>query len=805
MRVNLRKHLWGFSFGIVCMLVVQSFRLFTCSQSVSNIHLNDYAVPVHLTTAALSVPLSVAPVPPTKTKAFSLSKKNFVVWMFPFPPQNSQDMLLQADETLICPYSNACPQHHQDPAYTQINLRSLTEDTFFENYVRDHAWHKIRHWQDFPCHIQVITSMTLLRNNPGSCVRTMGSSQRICNPNAYAAYDPYDDYSTFPASQPNFPIENTTSRPSFPIELVQEQGESLVPNMSAERFAIYGVYPFEEKGHVAGYYNSGNDVQWLASAHWLPFISDIRHWKDALLDNYTGYLIGNALSNLFAAPPDLDMQMMRKFSLLSVFTEMKLVESKDNFDFYQRYTNEIEAFGSRSSLTHRQLLDRKIKAYFSACLTLTTNLQGAILSNPNGYAPALNAQEITKPTLGKNNEIHSHNGIFMVDVAVERIIPRDIRKRAKRLYANIPRSFPLDPHSYRARMGYAYRLVSQYAQEAKVIITSRIHVGLPALALGVPIIFIKSSTGKLPGGNARTGRVAGLIEFFHLIDLSKGDKWTFGNLTAQFVVPPNPGNDAVDRHRASFWNRFKRTSHYYKDTAKLFGMVPFQRLGRANPRLAGLQDTFHFLLEAKDMMHWQTKRAIELVFYYHPNARVYVHSNDLSADSALETFVDSGYDLVVHPHDVASLARNGGRLTLPRGELEISSQAVNHVLNKYGGVFLSKNTFLRKKIPMSIDSGVIMGGSSKTHHVVMMILGNSTGIDEVSKNPSWKLHNLSKEDTRRCLDDALWQFEVSPDNALAVILDQSTFLSMNSVRLDTKCYSLLEAACIYCDEVHVTF
>ena len=89
---------------------------------------------------------------------------DFLVWMFPFPPPTKEASKMAIDDTLICAYSNACNDYEH---HTKINLKALTKDTYFHNYVCDHAYHKVRHMQDFPYHIHAITMMSLLQTRPG--------------------------------------------------------------------------------------------------------------------------------------------------------------------------------------------------------------------------------------------------------------------------------------------------------------------------------------------------------------------------------------------------------------------------------------------------------------------------------------------------------------------------------------------------------------------------------------------------------------------------------------------------------------
>jgi hypothetical protein len=583
-------------------------------------------------------------------------KKTYVVWMFPFPPptNGTTGTSIDPQEVLICPYSKACPQSlttTTTTTTTSFDLLSVTNGTLFENFVRDHAYHKIRLMHHFSKHLQVITLLALLGKDANSCVRTLGSAVPILCDHAaspYKSYDPYYDEEDSNANSAN-----------FPTELLPEH---VLPDMrNTETFAIHGMYP-TVKRYQKGKWNSGDDVQYMASAHWLPFVNDIRDRKTSLL-NYTGYMIANCLISKQQTPQNSStLEQMKRISLLSIYSPPDNLDR--NLPYLQTYTSKVgEAFGCRSTTTHKELLKRKIPSYFSACLTLTYNMQGAILDYDNVTRPKLNSMPITKPS--NNNHQQKKNKIFIVDAVTDKVIPYHIKSQAHYRSANIPKKHPEDMHPYMNRLNYAYRLVSQYANEAKVIITSRIHVGLPAMAMGVPVIFI-SNNGWLPGGKEATGRVDGLLDLFHRIDASKGDVWRFGDFEN---IPPNPGNQEADRYRCSFYNRFQRTSSYYADTGKLFGMIPFQRLGRDDMTPHDYNPNFHFLLQDCNVpLPWQSKRAIEHAFVFHPNAQVYVHCLELEAATTIVTreldiFSDCGYDLRVQPLHVGSIvAENRARL-----------------------------------------------------------------------------------------------------------------------------------------------
>jgi hypothetical protein len=66
------------------------------------------------------------------------------------------------------------------------------------------------------------------------------------------------------------------------------------------------------------------------------------------------------------------------------------------------------------------------------------------------------------------------------------------------------------------KMEYARTLIKKYAS-AKLVVTSRIHCGLPCLGVETPVIFVTSEA--LNGNSVRSsGRFGGLIELFHLAE-----------------------------------------------------------------------------------------------------------------------------------------------------------------------------------------------------------------------------------------------------------------------------------------------
>lgn len=78
-------------------------------------------------------------------------------------------------------------------------------------------------------------------------------------------------------------------------------------------------------------------------------------------------------------------------------------------------------------------------------------------------------------------------------------------------------------------------LVKQYGS-AELIITSRIHAGLPCLEMNTPVIFITNEEVTSATGTYDTpGRLGGLIELFRIMNLQDGKFSTSDPVFAKIV------------------------------------------------------------------------------------------------------------------------------------------------------------------------------------------------------------------------------------------------------------------------------
>jgi len=218
---------------------------------------------------------------------------------------------------------------------------------------------------------------------------------------------------------------------------------------------------------------------------------------------------------------------------------------------------------------------------------------------------------------------------------------------------------------------------------------------------------------KLPGGAG--GRTGGLLDMFHVFHA--GTEWTY-NLTA---LRPANGVHEADRLRASFWNVIRKQSPFYKDTAFLFGIVPLQRLGSGIEEVEATHRLFHFTI-TKRKITWRQQRAIEFVFYHHPNARVIIHSEfDLGNKARLKVFQDAGYDLRLRHFRLENLLHGASQevgineetfqkviilLQDPTRSFAYSHQSDFirfSILYEEGGVYLDTDMYVLRPLPKAMN------------------------------------------------------------------------------------------------------
>ena len=129
-------------------------------------------------------------------------------------------------------------------------------------------------------------------------------------------------------------------------------------------------------------------------------------------------------------------------------------------------------------------------------------------------------------------------------------------------------------------------------------------------------------------------------------------------------MPPNSeglGVHELDRYRASYIYHLKTKHVTNSDAADVYGPLPLKRLGEGLPVSdIPLHDTFHMVFTTPpETVTWRVVRAVEAIFYHHPNAKVIMHSKTLpQVGSPFDIFAETGYNFVISFYDFEQLVKD---------------------------------------------------------------------------------------------------------------------------------------------------
>ncbi|MDR0579335.1 MAG: polysaccharide pyruvyl transferase family protein [Campylobacteraceae bacterium] len=151
----------------------------------------------------------------------------------------------------------------------------------------------------------------------------------------------------------------------------------------------------------------------------------------------------------------------------------------------------FEPIGCRDRNTMRFLQKLGLKAYFSGCMTLTFD---------------------TRTKTPKNGKV------FVVDLTKKAMkkLPQKIKDTADMSITHFY-YWNQYPVSWEGAMEFerqARRILDRYRDEAALVITSRLHVAMPCVALGIPVVFIHED-----GDNERFDVLHGILPIYHPKDM----------------------------------------------------------------------------------------------------------------------------------------------------------------------------------------------------------------------------------------------------------------------------------------------
>jgi hypothetical protein len=151
-----------------------------------------------------------------------------------------------------------------------------------------------------------------------------------------------------------------------------------------------------------------------------------------------------------------------------------------------------EPIGCRDRNTMNFLQKLGLKAYFSGCMTLTFDTRASVPEN------------------GK---------IFVVDLTKKAMkrLPQKIKDIADMSITHFYywNQYPVTWDGALEFEQEARRILNRYQNEARLVITSKIHVAMPCVALGIPVIFIHEKND-----NERFDVLHGILPIYHPRDMA---------------------------------------------------------------------------------------------------------------------------------------------------------------------------------------------------------------------------------------------------------------------------------------------
>ena len=217
--------------------------------------------------------------------------------------------------------------------------------------------------------------------------------------------------------------------------------------------------------------NLGDYVQTLATQHVINTIFNnitFKYWDRDNLSNYSGEEVFTVMQGWFSHSSDY----LPNDKILPVFIGTHITTAKReefirfvtcNYEYFKDIT-----FGCRDTSTLKFMQNLGLKSYLSRCLTLT---------------------------LPKRKIKETQNKVYIVDIPSDMLkyIPQAIRDNAiyrtqRSIDGNQETSFYIN--SEPRYMEQTSKLLQEYRDNAKLIITSALHCASPGIAMGIPTILI---------------------------------------------------------------------------------------------------------------------------------------------------------------------------------------------------------------------------------------------------------------------------------------------------------------------------
>ncbi len=226
----------------------------------------------------------------------------------------------------------------------------------------------------------------------------------------------------------------------------------------------YGLMTYDIKNH----FNVGDYIQSLAARQFLPQVD--QYVNRERLDEYNGPPIKLIMNGWFMHhaehwPPSPNVvPLFVSFHLTKRAAATMLTE--EGIAYFKQYR-----VGARDTVTQRVLEEKGIDCYFSNCLTLT-------LGESYRHQPGTEVYFV--------DVLHKWHFIGRRRRLLRKVFSEDMIDSATRIqHRRSAREYPTEE----SRFELADRYLRLY-QNAKLVVTSRLHCALPCLAMGTPVIFV---------------------------------------------------------------------------------------------------------------------------------------------------------------------------------------------------------------------------------------------------------------------------------------------------------------------------
>lgn len=290
----------------------------------------------------------------------------------------------------------------------------------------------------------------------------------------------------------------------------------------------YGLLKYRDKES-----NIGDYIQSLAALRFIPDVDKLvsREKLDKVTENLYVILNGWFMHHPEHWPPS--EYVIPNFVSFHINNHAKkLMTNEKAIAYYKKH----EPIGCRDKFTEKLLKDKGVEAYFSGCLTLTLEKEKYqrnekadvifcdILSHKNDIIDE--GQKIPWKKIRNPHKViikKTKKELFKKKTRklITKLVPSNLRDEA--VYIS-NQNFEASTHEEKFEI--ARELLAKYAV-AKLVVTSRIHVALPCLAFGTPVVFIHPERD--------TSRLSGLLELFHTFTINQIEETPEEELQQQFL------------------------------------------------------------------------------------------------------------------------------------------------------------------------------------------------------------------------------------------------------------------------------